>query len=230
MAFTPEVRDYVGHYVDSHMGNDAFYGGYFAFISDAELRKRLEDEFRSARYIYKMLEGVQAEGWKLNAQVRIQILLYASIYEAVLHHVLLSDYKDSSEVAKLMTYRHLKPININQELMGQIREKYSPDNEVKVFQVHTESQQDERKILFEDKAKTAQELGLIDEPMYTVVTEVYSLRNAIHLHAELRREITYHLDKSKEAYWKLQGFCHQIAARMKADGKYAGDLANNGAV
>lgn len=218
MAFTEPIREAVVEYVERDLPTDAFYERYFWFISDANLRVRLEEEFRSARYIYKLLEGLTAKDWLLTAQVKVQILLYASIYEAVLHHVLLQEYATSPEVVTLTSYEHRKPINISGGIRTKIQNTYKPSGPISVYETETRSI-DERKIVFEDKAETARLLGLIDQSIKDVVCNVYSFRNAIHLHAELRRGIEYEIEVAKEAYWRLQGFCQQISEKLIADGK-----------
>lgn len=218
MAFPVEVQIAVSTYVEKHLPNDDFYQSYFFFISDEDLRNRLEEELKAARYIYKMLEGMQATDWLLVAQSKVQILQYASIYEAVLHHVLLNNYSETPEVQRLTTYEHRKPINISSDIEQKIQTRYSPSGCIKIYETEDRTV-DERKITFESKAQTALDLGLINEKIKTKICEVYSLRNAIHLHAELKRGITYELEKSKYAYWYLQGFREQISSKLVSDGK-----------
>jgi hypothetical protein len=220
MAFSDFVRQSVAEYVDKHLPDDSFYENYFWFISDADLKIRLEEEFRSARYIYKILEGMQAKDWLLTAQVKVQILRYASIYEAVLHHVLLQDYAGTPEVTDLCSIEHHKPINISGVIRQKIQSTYNPTGSISVYETEIRKK-DERKITFEEKADTALGLGLINKKIKDIVCDVYSLRNAIHLHAEIRRGIAYEIQAAKEAYWHLQGFCQQIAEKLVADGKIA---------
>jgi hypothetical protein len=218
VPFPESIKTAINDYVAKYTGDHKFYNEYFWFISNVDLRTRLEEEFKSARYVYKLLEGLQAKDWLLNAEVRIQILLYASIYEAVLHHVLLQDYAESDAVKGLTTYEARKKINISGAIKQNIINTYSPSGDVVVYQTESAAV-DERKIVFEDKAKAALDLGLIDQQIYDVVVKIYSLRNAIHLHAELRRNIVYEIETAKEAYWHLQGFCRRIAEKMSRDGK-----------
>lgn len=218
MAFSDSIRKAVVDYVERDLPNDNFYEHYFWFISDVDLRERLEEEFRSARYIYKLLEGLQAKDWLLTSQVKVQILLYASIYEAVLHHVLLQEYATSPEVMTLTSYEHRRPINISSDIWLKIQNAYKPKGPISVYETETK-RIDERKIIFEDKAEAARLLGLIDQKVKDVVCNVYSLRNAIHLHAELRRGIAYEIETAKDAYWHLQGFCQKISDKLGADGK-----------
>lgn len=218
MPFPEEIQKTINEYVARYTGDTSFYAGYFWFISDNDLRERLEDEFKSVRYIYKILEGMQAKDWLLTAQIRIQILLYASIYEAVLHHVLLQDYSETAQVKQLTTYEKRHRINVSQDIETKIIKKYAPSGAISVYQLESAAM-DERKIVFEDKAHSALLLGLIDQQTYDVIVKVYSLRNAIHLHAEIRRNIVYEIETAREAYWHLQGFCRRISEKMISDNK-----------
>lgn len=218
MPFPNKIRSAVVKYVERHLPGDSFYKDYFWFISDVGLRQRLEEEFRSVRYIYKLLEGLGAEGWLQSAQVKVQILLYASIYEAALHHVLLQDYASAPQVTALSSYEHRKAINISADIRGRIQKACSPAGPIHVYEIETKGI-DERKIVFEDKAKVALALGLIDATTKGVICKVYSLRNAIHLHAELRRGVKYEMQQAKTAYRRLKVFCEQVSSKMVADGK-----------
>ncbi|HHL1853731.1 TPA: hypothetical protein ACQ2H5_003496, partial [Klebsiella pneumoniae] len=91
MAFTDETITAIQSYLDAHLGGWDWHKQRFDFISDETLQSRLADEFISTRYIYKILEGMNADEWLLRAQIRLQVLAYASIYEAVLHHILFTE-------------------------------------------------------------------------------------------------------------------------------------------
>ena len=218
MAFEEEIKKKVATYVEAHLPDNGFYQSFFWFISDAALRTRLEDEFKSTRYVYKLLEGLQVADELLVAQCKIQILLYASIYEAVLHHVLLQEYAATPEVIDLTSYEHKKPINISHVIRDRIQKTYSPIGGISVYESERRTV-DERKIVFDEKAETARRLGFIDQKIKNVICDVYSMRNAIHLHAELRCGVTYDLQAAHKAYWHLQGFANQIGDRLEKDGK-----------
>lgn len=218
MAFKKKTKQEIASYVEAHLPDEEYYKNYFWFISDAALKTRLADEFKTARYIYKLLEGLQVKNELLVAQCKIQILLYASIYEAVLHHILLQDYSSTPEVTSLTTYEHKKRINVSQAILSKIQTQYNPIGAISVFENEKRSV-DERKIVFEEKAEAAKQLGLIDLKIKSAICEVYSMRNAIHLHAEIRRGITYDLKAAQKAYWHLQGFTTQIGDKLSKDGK-----------
>jgi len=43
-------------------------------------------------------------------------------------------------------------------------------------------------------------------------------RNAIHIHAEIRKSLDYQIDLSKKAYKRMQPFKHQVVSGMSARG------------
>ena len=47
--------------------------------------------------------------------------------------------------------------------------------------------------------------------------KIYELRNAIHIHAELKKEIEYHLYMSKLAYKRMRPFIDQVKRKLKQD-------------
>ncbi|WP_201049432.1 hypothetical protein [Aliivibrio fischeri] len=66
------------------------------------------------------------------------------------------------------------------------------------------------KVRFDSKAKCAFKLGLIDEWLKDEIIEFYEARNAIHIHAEIRKSLDYQLDLSKRAYRRMEPFIEQI--------------------
>ena len=53
---------------------------------------------------------------------------------------------------------------------------------------------------------------------YSELVRIYEVRNAIHLHAEIKKDIDYHLELSKIAYLRMQPFLQQIKTKLSADG------------
>lgn len=69
---------------------------------------------------------------------------------------------------------------------------------------------DESKVRFDKKAECAEALGLIESWLKDDLIEFYEARNAIHIHAEIRKSLDYQLDLSRSAYWRMQPFKEQI--------------------
>ncbi|MFJ5333065.1 hypothetical protein [Pectobacterium versatile] len=62
MAFLDETKLAIKDYIDGHLADLDWHRERFDFISDENLQHRLADEFISTRYVYKMLEGMSADG------------------------------------------------------------------------------------------------------------------------------------------------------------------------
>jgi hypothetical protein len=112
MALEREILEAVRVYVTADLRDKDWHLNYFDFISDHVLARRLGEQFISTRYIYKLLEGIAADDWLLRAQVRVQVLCYASIYEAVLHHILFERLPDRPEVQALTEFPTKKTFSV----------------------------------------------------------------------------------------------------------------------
>ena len=203
MPLAKEIKDAVYLYCNNHLADEAWYNEEFEFIEDEPLRKRLVEEFKGIRFAYKLYEGIEAKDENLIFEIRHQIFSYATIYEAVIHSVLYTYYKDTPEFHKLQY--HVVPARIDipeAKLAAQIR--------------------------FDDQCKTAEEIGLlhsfinkdgIEIDLTSEIIEIYGYRNAIHLVAEQRKGIEYELELSKRAYRRMRPFIDQIKAKLKIDKK-----------
>lgn len=66
------------------------------------------------------------------------------------------------------------------------------------------------KVRFDKKADCAEALGLIAPWLKDEIIEFYEARNAIHIHAEIKKSLAYQLDLSKRAYMRMEPFIDQI--------------------
>lgn len=214
LAFEDKIINYIRLYVEEHMASWDWHQSEFDFITDTTLRDRLADEFISARYIYKMLEGMKADDWLLQAQIRIQILSYASIYEAVIHHLLFEDFKKRSEVVGLTEFNMKKVISIPANKLAKLESALEHDGRSIIPTYEGIGRTDVTKVRFDKKAECACQLGLIEEWLKDELIEIYEARNAIHIHAEIRKNLDYQLKLSKTAYRRMRPFVDQIRAKL----------------
>lgn len=214
MTFEATVKDQITKYISAHVAREDWHVSYFDFISDEALAKRLGEEFISTRYIYKLLEGLEADDWLLRAQIRIQILSYASIYEAVIHHILFETLSTEPEVKKLTEFPTKKQISIPPASM-QLLEKHLEHDGKKIIPTYEAiGRTDESKVRFDKKAECAASLGLIEPALRDELIEFYEARNAIHIHAEIRKSLDYQIGLSKRAYWRMKPFKEQVTAGL----------------
>ena len=87
MPFPEPLAEEVDRYARSDLAGDLnWHIEKFSFLAgDVALQRRVGEEFFTARYLYKLLEGLHlSDQWAVAAQARLQVLQYASIYEACL--------------------------------------------------------------------------------------------------------------------------------------------------
>lgn len=58
MPFEKALKDSILSYCIHDLPDDAWYKSAFSFIKDEKLKNRLIAEFKNARFIYKVFEGV----------------------------------------------------------------------------------------------------------------------------------------------------------------------------
>lgn len=207
-----------------HIPSLEWIGKLFDFIRDDELRERIIQEYYNARYVYKFFEGMSADGEMLKSESRLQVIMYANIYEAVIHHVLFSLYHNNPLVKELFFSNELIRWSVNDRMKHKLEEciiRTTDDKNIRIIPCKFgKTKKSDAEIKSCSKASCAKQLGLIDDAMCTLITEIYSLRNGIHLHAELRKRIDWDLSKAKEAFWHIEGFIQQIKSQLQKDGLY----------
>ncbi|MBX9854203.1 MAG: hypothetical protein K2Y26_01690 [Gemmatimonadaceae bacterium] len=226
MAFDPATRASVSSYIAAHLPADSWYADFFDFVPDAALAARLAEEFKSARTVYKLLRGLDATGWLLNAQIRIQVLQYASIYEAVIHHLLFDRFGDTNDVRALVEYRKLTKISIPPRSLEQLKKALEHDGKEIIPTYQGTGRVDESKVRFDDKVACAVGLDLIDADLGDDLVGIYEARNAIHIHAELRKNLKYEIELGRTAYRRMAPFREQVVEGLRKHGKL---LAGGGA-
>ena len=216
MAFDPIVKTQIATYIGAHVADEAWHVSYFDFVGDSSLGKRLGEEFISTRYIYKLLEGLEAQDWLLRSQIRLQVLSYASIYEAVLHHILFETMAAEPQVIALTEFPMKKQISIPTASLAMLAKHLEHDGKQIVPTYEAVGKTDESKVRFDKKAECAESLKLIEPWLREELVEFYEARNAIHIHAEIRKSLNYQLDLSKRAYIRMQPFKEQLTAGLAA--------------
>lgn len=214
MAFTDETITAIKSYIDAHLADWNWHKERFDFISNKTLQLRLADEFISTRYIYKMLEGLNADEWLLRAQIRLQVLTYASIYEAVLHHILFTEIPSNTHVQALTEFETKKEISIPQHQKLTLTKALNHDGKDIIPTYKSTVKIDVTKVRFDKKAECAEKLGLINAKLKDEIIELYEARNAIHIHAEIKKNLEYQLDLSKRAYMRMEPFIMQIKENL----------------
>lgn len=228
MAFSEKIKKEIEDYCNNHLATDSWYENEFSFIRDVELRNRIIAEFKAIRFAYKLYEGIGATGANLIFEVRNQIFAYASIYEAVIESVLTTYYSDTIEFDSLM--HHIIPIKVSipQNKNAKLQDILSHNGKEIVPFYYERKEKEKPQVRFDAKCRTAESLGLIHKfvnkngkeiDLPSELIEIYSYRNGIHIIAEQRKGISYELDLSKRAYYRMRPFIDQLKEKLWQDGK-----------
>lgn len=228
MAFSEKIKKEIEDYCNNHLATDSWYENEFSFIRDVELRNRIIAEFKAIRFAYKLYEGIGATGANLIFEVRNQIFAYASIYEAVIESVLTTYYSDTIEFDSLM--HHIIPIKVSipQNKNAKLQDILSHSGKEIVPFYYERKEKEKPQVRFDAKCRTAESLGLIHKfvnkkgkeiDLPSELIEIYSYRNGIHIIAEQRKGISYELDLSKRAYYRMRPFIDQLKEKLWQDGK-----------
>lgn len=215
MPLPEPVRTEAIRYAQNDLSGDLqWHVDYFDFIDDDLLRERVGQEFYSARFLYKLWEGLRIDGlWANQAQVQIQVQQYASIYEACIHHLLFEVAKETDPVKNLGTYRTLKERALPGNIMEKIESMDSADALDIVGAVYRSSKTQVSKVKFPDKVAAAVELGIVSPELGDEIAEFYKARNYIHIHAELRNSgVDWKIDFARDAYRRMLPFRDQASA------------------
>lgn len=215
MAFTEEIKLAVDEYARKHIANEEWHLSYFDFIDDKKLALRIGEELLAARYIYKLLEGLSANEWLQRAQIRLQVLAYASIYEASIHHLLFSNNSENQKVIELTEFPTNKLISIPTAKMDLLKIHLEHDGKKIITTYEGVGKTDQTKVRFDRKAECACELEIIEPWLKDELIEFYEARNSIHIHAEIRKGLEYELDLSRRAYWRMQPFKEQVSKWLR---------------
>lgn len=228
MPLTNDIKAAVYQYCNNHLADEAWYNGEFEFIEDQALRRRLVEEFKGIRFAYKLYEGIEAKDENLIFEIRHQIFSYATIYEAVIHSVLYTYYKNTTEFHKLQYHFVPAKIDIPRTKLAALKKELTHNGEEILTYHMQERKKDDTQIRFDEKCKTAERLGLLHSfigndgstiDLTSEIIEIYSYRNAIHLVAEQRKGIEYELELSKRAYRRMRPFIDQIKEKLQIDRK-----------
>lgn len=216
MAFSEDLQETIKDYIYGHLPNNDWYDkNFYTFIKDKLLRDRLIVEFKNARVIYKIFEGLQAKEELLLAQIKTQVIMYVSIQEAVINYVLFELLKDKEPVQELLFQERTtqimipnnKKLKLKNELIHDGKEIFTCYKEIKAV--------DKTKIRYDQKVEACSKLMLIDLPMKNDLIKLYQYRNTVHIEAELKKNPDYNLNMGSLAYRRVEGLSIQLNENLK---------------
>ena len=123
---------------------------------------------------------------------------------------------DEESVRRLVEFPRLVKVSIPQAKQEALEKALDHDNKVIIPTYQGTGRTDIAKVRFDDKAQCASGLGLIKPQLCRDLIAIYEARNAIHLHAELRKNLTYEIEMARTAYRRLAPFRSQLVNSMSS--------------
>jgi hypothetical protein len=214
MPLPENVKSDLDSYVRADLAGDVdAHVLFFSFLDgNPDLQRRVGEEYFSARYLYKMWEGLRiSDGWARRAQVQLQVQQYASIYEACIHHLLFTVCSAEPAVEELTTIQILKRWSVSPRVL-EAWNSLSDAGRPIVGAIEKTLRLDEAKVRFDSKVLTAIDLGIVSRALGDELIEFYRARNLIHIHAELRDGVDqdWEIEFARRAYRRLLVFKNEV--------------------
>lgn len=207
-------------YAKRDLPDDHFYSQLFLFISDNFVRELIIKEYKNIRFVYKILEGIQASDDLLYFEAKTQIIMYASIEEAALSWVLFEYFSNSPEVEGLLKTSVYKEYCIPPAKKNQIASALLHDSRDIIPCFKTTINVKKEKVRFDSKVNAAYKLGIISEKMKNDLIDIYEYRNTIHLEAAIKKNLDYTLKMSKKAYRRVEGLNIELSDSLRKLGLF----------
>lgn len=208
MPLDPSLIRTISDYYHRDIGTYSSYLQQFNFIDNQTLRERLAQEFYIARYAAKLQEALDFDhnSFELLGHLKLQIIQYAGIYEAVISHLLLDKFPTHSTVKKLGTRIEYRKVNALADSTN------IQHNGEQVFLCRQANVQEPWVyVRFEDKLNAAKEIGFLDEADASIILEIYKLRHSVHIEKAVKDEIVFEMKQCKQAYFTMQNFTNKIS-------------------
>jgi len=206
MPLNDEIQKMISEYCLRDLPGDInWHIEQFSFINDINLQKYLGRAYYSARYISKLMEAIQVSGDEIHPFIKFQIIQYASIYEAVITHLLWKNFSTHPEVLSLQTHKAYKPVAAFGKLVTM---KY--EDEIIYPCIYRDSKTSRNSISFGDKVDCAIRIGFVDTLYSKDIKDFYILRNLAHLENEADKQIEVELAQSRNAFWRMKPFLEKI--------------------
>lgn len=186
----------------------------FDFIESQDLQERLSVEFYIARYIAKLQEALalKKNSYELIGHLKMQIVQYAGIYEAVISYLLKEKFAEHKSVSSLGQKIEYKPVSALAEGIS-----IQKQDETLYLCNKTIIKSSWIYINFEDKLKAAVEIGLISEETKIIVLDIYKLRHSVHIEKVVKDDIEFEIEQCRTAFRTLVSkFLKEIREFLKA--------------
>lgn len=215
MPLEKGLRDNVTSYIFNHIVPKSvsprpqkaiiWFEEQFDFIEEERLKKTIGEAFYQARFMGRIIEALGLKGGFNNGLVKAQMVLYASIYEAVIDYGL-NSRSNLEAVKKLKADRLYKAHKT--ALSSNVKLILCENNESSELVVCKETQRERslKEIQFKQRLKTAIEIDMVNSDQCDLIEKLYDDRNSVHLHAAVAKHFRPDSGDSTNAYKNLFSF------------------------
>lgn len=182
----------------------------FDFIEEKKLRKALKKSYRELIFINNLVSTFQINYKVAHPFNEIVVLHNASIYEALLDHILEKYFKE--KIKDL-----LKPTVLKKRDNGQFSITDNADASKLYLCKEVKNDRKLYSVKFEDRVNRAVELGILDSSILGEIKALYTQRNNIHIlkastnGAEFTKKIVADYCKVDS----LRSFCNKIKDQIQ---------------
>jgi hypothetical protein len=176
----------------------------FGFIDNATLKKHLAAAFYQARVNEKTREALSLKKDSNNAFIQTQIVLYASIYEALIDYALEKN-KTHPTVKSLLTQEFYAPVHAlsaSSELTfneaGVAHKVFTCKKKVRTHHL--------KEIQFKERLAAAISINFVQATSQQEIEALYTSRNKIHILAAAADDFKPDGEQSSKAYRNLFAF------------------------
>ena len=198
-----------------HSGYNWFYE-YFSFIPEDQLRSQLAQAYYQSRYVHKLLVALRLDGQERFPFLLLQLLEYASLYEALTDYLIQAKYIDSEDFSSKRVKREIKKRQeLNPTKFMLLHDKDGAQERV-FFAYEKEIKLELRDIRFSDRIAFVSSKISLSGPDAKYIEKIYDLRNHIHILKAAEKEFEPdHKDVAK-AFKIFKRFVAAVKADLAA--------------
>jgi len=151
------------------------------------------------------MEALAVTGQELHAHLKLQIIQYASIYEACINYLLTEQFKNHPAVLAIKTHRALKEVSALSKLSS-----ISYANEKALVCIYKDTKTPWTSIAFDDKINASIAIGFIKPKLGQEILDIYKMRNTVHIDAAAKRQLSFQVTEGVLAYRRMRPFIDGI--------------------
>ena len=145
--------------------------------------------------------------YELLGHLKFQIVQYAGIFEAVISHLLIHNFKDNERVLSLQKKIEYKPVDA---LSNGTEIKHNGNLVYMCVKSEKKLAWSTNNIRFDEKLKVAQKIGFVDDGVAKIISEIYGLRHTIHPEKAVKDDVVFQKEQVRLASDTMDVFISDI--------------------